>query len=427
MKVIVIGGGWSGLAAAVRLCEQGHEVQLFEAAKQLGGRARSVKWGEFNIDNGQHLMIGAYQRTLALFDTIRLPTNNLIKRRPLNIQVRDQRYPTLTLHAPHHPLWPLSTLWRLYRDNNAAVLWAILKFGIASLKASAKRDHSVAELLKHSRQPQRMIDQLWEPLCLAMLNTPIIEASAYCFVTALRETFARPSHPDLLIPQTTLGELLPHYAEHWLKENGATIHLQTKVTTLVSESNQITGVTTDKGIVNADHVVVATAPHAAVSLLTPFFSLPLLPSYPIATVYLLYADLPEVAWDMIGLTGTLSQWVFTRHDCTPNLVSVVISGPGNHEQMDKKSLIDTVIAELHQHIEEWPEKVIDSYLIREKRATFAASVNIHQQRPSLDIGIAGLSLAGDLVNNGYPATIEGAIINGENVANNLQTIPRTGG
>jgi squalene-associated FAD-dependent desaturase len=425
MKVIVVGGGWSGLAAAVRLREQGHDVHLVEAAKHLGGRARTVQWREINVDNGQHLMIGAYQRTLALFDTIGLPTDALIKRVPLNIQILDKRYPPLKLYSPHHPLWPLSSLWHVLSKNDLSLFWPLLKFSWTSLKITANNDHSVADLLKQARQPKRLVDQLWEPLCLAMLNTPIVEASAFCFVTVLKKTFAKANHPDLLIPQTSLGELLPEYAKKWLTDHEATISLQTKVTDLVINANTVVGIETDDEVLHADHVVIATAPTAAISLLTPHISIPDLGSHPITTVYLQYDTLPTVDWAMLGLSGTIAQWIFTRHDCAPNLVSVVISGPGKHEKMDKHTLINSIAEELHIHIKDWPKTVREGFVIREKRATFSATVNMHLQRPQPTLTLKGVSLAGDLAENGYPATIEGAIINGENVANNLQRIPRT--
>lgn len=70
MKVVVVGAGWSGLAAAVTLTQQGHQVHLIEAAKQLGGRARNVTWNDIEVDNGQHLMIGAYHHMLSIMQTV---------------------------------------------------------------------------------------------------------------------------------------------------------------------------------------------------------------------------------------------------------------------------------------------------------------------------------------------------------------------
>ena len=114
MPPLIIGGGWSGLAATVRLAEAGQKPILFEAAKQLGGRARTVKWQDLEIDNGQHLMIGAYQNMLDLLQRVGIEENSVFQRTALDLNILDSKY--LPFHLSAHRLlpWQLALLPRLY-------------------------------------------------------------------------------------------------------------------------------------------------------------------------------------------------------------------------------------------------------------------------------------------------------------------------
>lgn len=420
MNTIIVGGGWSGLAAAVRLSQQGQQVHLLESAKQLGGRARTVDWQGLQVDNGQHLLIGAYRHTLSMLAEISADETSLFSRLPLDISILDPAYPDLRLAAGTGLPWPLSLVWRLWRDNGFAILKQVLKLTLQARRFVPEADISVNDWLKANKQPPRLIRQLWEPLCLATLNTPIDSASAAVFARVLSDTFRRRDDTDLLIPKLPLGQVFPEAAAACIRRRGGQISLQTRVKQLRIDNNQVSGVITDKGEkLDADRVIVATPAPVSRQLLTPHISLPLFNSYPIATVYLQYPAETRLPGPITGLSGTSAQWLFDRADLRPGLVAVVISGPGNHEKMDKKALAERVSAEIRQLLPAWPSRAIDSLVIREKKATFACTVDIQQQRPNNRTEITGLWLAGDFVANPYPATLEGAIINGEQTAKQL--------
>ncbi len=135
MQPIIIGGGWSGLAATVRLAEAGQKPILFEAAKQLGGRARSVTWQDIVIDNGQHLMIGAYQNMLDLLHRIGIDENSVFQRKAFDLQILDPQFPPLHLSA--HPLlpWQIAILPKLYSSIGWQELWRFLRIA-RQLKSS---------------------------------------------------------------------------------------------------------------------------------------------------------------------------------------------------------------------------------------------------------------------------------------------------
>lgn len=420
MTILVIGGGWSGLAAAVRLSQQGHTVQVLESAKQLGGRARSVDWQGLEIDNGQHLLIGAYHRTLALLNTIGAEEQNLFQRRPLAMEIRDADHPSLFLNAGQFLPWPLSLLWRLYRDNDFSTLKQITRLSLQAHRFNQKQDQSVAQWLQLNNQSARLTRQLWEPLCLATLNTPLSSASAAVFATVLKDTFRRRRDSDLLIPVQPLGQTLPAYAERYIKTHGGQIRLQQRVKEILINEQGVNGVVTQQGeYIRAEHIIVATPLDISRQLLDSQLDLPEFGSHPIATVYLQYSAQTTLSSPVIGLSGTLGQWVFERHDLRPGLLSVVISGPGEHQAWDKQIVCDRVAAELQQHLPEITSRPSESWLIREKKATFSCSVDIQSHRPNNRTEITGLWLAGDYVANPYPATLEGAVVNGEQTAMQL--------
>ena len=208
-KTIVIGGGWAGLAAAIELSRNQHPVQVLESAKQLGGRARRVAFDKDTLDNGQHLLIGGYKETLRLLTTIGLDPELILQRHildwlvftPNNKKIRVQAY---TAPAPFHLLLGLMTAQGLkWRDKYRAMLLGHKLWKGSSL---SEQDISVSNWLQQHRQPQRLIDAFWEPLCLATLNTPLDEASAKCFVRVLSDAFLESAAAsNYLIPRQDLS------------------------------------------------------------------------------------------------------------------------------------------------------------------------------------------------------------------------------
>ncbi|WP_438970666.1 hydroxysqualene dehydroxylase HpnE [Methylophaga sp.] len=420
MTTIIVGGGWSGLAAAVRLTQMGETVHLFEAAKQLGGRARNISWQGLDVDNGQHLLIGAYSRTLDLLKTVGASESVLFQRKSLDLTIHHPNYAPLLINAGKTLPWPLSVAWQLWRDNGFTVFKQVSQLLVACQGLSKKHDLSVKSWLSQHKQSARLVEQLWEPLCLAMLNTPIEHASAKVFSHVLTETFRKRRNTDLLLTTHPLGDSVPHHAAAFIEHHGGKISRQSRVKQLNIHNKAITGITLENEVfIPADHVIVATNPKASQSLLTPHISFTDPGSYPITTVYLQYSSDIRLSQPIVGLSGTISQWLFERHDIKPGLVTVVISGPGEHERLDKAALVEKVAKEIKWLMPKLPAAPYEAYVIREKRATFACNVDIEQQRPNNRTEIMGLWLAGDYIKNGYPATLEGAIINGEQTATQL--------
>ena len=226
LRIAVVGGGWAGIAAAVAASEAGHSVTLFEMAPKLGGRARGV---DETLDNGQHILIGAYSETLALMRQVGADPEALLRRLPLALVDPHGNGLRLRAGAPV-PAFVRAVLahraWSL--GERASVLWAALRWRLSGFEADAAL--SVAELT--CGLAPRVRESLIEPLCVAALNTPAHRASAQVFLRVLRDAlFSGPGAADLLLPRAPLSALLPEPAASWLAAAGAELRTPTRVTT----------------------------------------------------------------------------------------------------------------------------------------------------------------------------------------------------
>jgi squalene-associated FAD-dependent desaturase len=428
--VVVVGGGWAGLAAAIELVYAGVPVTLIEAARQLGGRARCVRFGELRVDNGQHILLGAYREWLALLERIGLPEGQVVRRLPLQLDMRHPREPGLTLRTPALPA-PLHLLAGLLvaRGLSARERLAALRFGhcLARTRLSLAEDRSVARLLREHGQPPRLIRLLWEPLCLAALNTPIEIASARIFLGVLRESFRHRRHDsDLLLPITDLGSALPEPAQRYIEDHGGQVLLHRRVSGLRIERGVLQGVELEGGFLPARQLVLAVSPVMCRRLLSPHAAfagivdkLERLDHQPITTLYLRYPPGVRLPHPMLGLLDGHGQWVFDRGLAgQAGLMAVVISATGTHMELDNAALTAAVRQELADLFPHWPAP-LDSLVIREKRATFASRVGVDGLRPAPATPVAGCWLAGDFTATGLPGTLEGAVMSGRACARGI--------
>lgn len=396
MTIAVIGGGWAGIAAAVELTATGRLVTLFEAGRRLGGRARSLDIDGRTIDNGQHILLGAYRETLALMRRVGADPDALLQRLPL--QIHDNAGFRLAL--PRLPA-PLNLAWGLLTARGVALHEKVATARwMNGLKATAFRlpeDTTVAAWLDAAGQTGSLRRHLWEPLCLAALNTPAERASAQVFANVLRDSLGSPrrADTDLLLPRTDLGELLPTPGAAWLSAHGAELRLGRRVRRLHPRT---TGIVLDGE--RFDAAILATAPQHATRLLPEVGG-----DYafePIATVYLAYAPETVLGFPMLGLQGGLGQWAIDRGR---GLVACVLSGHGEWEDENDQALAIRLHGELGL-----PSPPAWSQVIREKRATFSCRPGL--PRPSARTAHPRLWLAGDVACADYPATLEGAVRSG---------------
>lgn len=423
-RVAIIGGGWAGLTAAAQLSAHRAEVTVFESARQLGGRARRVPFDDQGVDNGQHLLLGAYHDTLELLQTIGVEADEVLYRAPLSLPIWGLDGDRISLQAAALPA-PLHLLFGLLRAGglSAGERLAALRFGAWLHRNGHElaRDRCVTELLQERNQPQRVIDALWGPLCLAALNTPPALASARVFLRVLHDAFRqRRSDSDLLFTVADLGALLPEPARDYIERHGGIVQLGRRIEALCIEDGRVVGIEGGGERQDFDHVVVATSAPAAGRLLEGHpamadtaAALRRLRHQPLCTVYLQYAD-PAVRLPapMIGVMGGTAQWVFDRYvNDQPGLLAVVMSGDGPHMKMDNAALGARITSELATLFPHWPAPA-RTLIIREKRGTFSCDLESQSLRPGIATAVSGCWLAGDYTDTGYPGTLEGAVRSG---------------
>ena len=415
-RAAVLGGGWSGLAAAVELAGAGYAVDLYEAARTLGGRARRVVIDEIAVDNGQHILLGAYRDTFAIIRKAGGDPEQLLLRLPLELVFPG----AFVLRAPRGLPAPLHLLAGLLGAEGltAGEKFAAIRFmTVMQLRGFAvARDISVADLMQRHRQPPSVVRYLWEPLCIAALNTSIGDSSARIFLRVLRDAFTRgASDSDLLIPRADLGALFPDLAAAAISASGGQVRLGESAESITREE-RFWRVGAGARELRYESLVCALPPWRAADLLPPECAavaaqLRALEYEPIVTCYLQYPQHTRLPRPMIGLSRDISQWAFDRGqlDGKAGLIAVVVSAAGRLRGAEPAQLAAAIHAELGEVVAnlETPQW---HRVFTEKRATFKAAPGL--SRPAAGLLLPGLALAGDFVDNGYPATLEGAVRSG---------------
>lgn len=435
MHVCVIGGGIAGLSAATALAAKDIKVTLLDAAPQLGGRARSVAI-EFNsqvhqLDNGQHILLGAYRETLKLLEMVGVKEHDAFLRVPLNLEIRYQNELSFKLKPPTYLPAPLNQLIGFL--NCQGLHWLERISAVRLMDSIKKNNFQIMDdeplaifLLKH-QQHNNIIRLLWEPLCLAALNTPIHLASTKVFLNVLRDTFKTKTDSDFLLPKFDLSQIFSQPIARYLTAHHCNI-LQNRRVKNISQSEKGYIITTKEESFEASQVIIAMSP---VRLRNVLGDLPKLhyiatqtDSYeyqPITTIYLQYAQNTTLSAPMLGLTNTLSQWVFDRGIlCKQHgLMAAIISAEGKHQALTQEELALKVASELKAAFPQL-DKPLWHKVITEKRATFSCKVNL--PRPANLTPYKGLLLAGDYTYADYPSTIEGAVRSGFLCANLVYSI-----
>ena len=436
LNIAIVGAGWAGMAAAVAATQAGHHATVLEATDILGGRARALKGtlpdgSAATLDNGQHILIGAYSECLRLMRDVGVEPSQALLDLPMTLQFPDGcgiRFPTwpTPLDALGGILaargWSLSDKMSLLR---AALGWRLRGFRCESRL-------SVAELCR-SLTP-RINTELIEPLCVAALNTPAAQASAQVFLRVMQDAlFSATGGSHLLLPKIDLSAMFPQAAARWVEQQGGQILCKARVDTLVQETSpsdscthrpwRLAGTGLD-AVADArfDAVIWATAASSAASALMQYgLTAPenisekvthwcqtaqALHYEPITTVYAWSAS-ATLALPMLALRNTAdypAQFVFDHAalDGPAGLLAFVVSTSVG----DRATVQAQVLAQAQAQLGLTLQPV---QTVIEKRATFACTPGL--QRPAPQI-VPGLLACGDYVAGPYPATLEGAVRSG---------------
>ncbi|HEY1449143.1 MAG TPA: hydroxysqualene dehydroxylase HpnE [Caulobacteraceae bacterium] len=406
MKAYVIGAGLAGLAAATRLAERGNAVTLIEASAQAGGRCRSYYDGvlEMTLDNGNHLLLSgnqaafAYLKRIGAQDRMAGPAEARLDFHDLAGRARW----TIRPNAGPLPWWMLSKGRRVPGTKASEYL----ALGQLALPQGRRR---VADVLT-PKGP--LWERLTEPFLLAALNTQAGESSAALAGAVIRESLARGGRayrPRIASPNLAAALVDPALA--YLAARGAQLRLQTPVKSLTFSGEKVTGIVTGDGetTVGADEAVILAAPPWIAEDLVPGLTAPNVFNA-IVNGHFRFAP-PKGAAPIVGVIGGVAQWIFAFED----RLSVTVSAAGDLADEDRGGLAQALwrdVAEVHA----LPAELPPWRIVKERRATFAATPEQDARRPGARTSWRNLALAGDWTATGLPATIEGAVRSGETAA-----------
>jgi len=430
MRVAVVGAGWAGLAAAVRATQAGHAVDLFEAAPMPGGRARSDDDAADASDNGQHILLGGYARTLGLMRDVGVDPAEVLQRLPLAMLFPDGS--GLALRGTGPRLLDAARALATARGFGVRDKLSLLRLAVDWRRREFRCDPAltVGALLRDIATP-RVRERLLEPLCVAALNTPVDVASAEVFLAVLRDSlFGNRGASDLLLPRAPLARLLPQPAIDWLRARGASVHLRRRVAALQRSTDGwlLQGASLEAEPAGAyDRVVLATPATEAARLtreIAPAWSAVAgaLAHEPIATLRIRAPARPWPA-PMLAL----------EHDATRRPAQFAFPGSAIEDGMQDAMLVVSAAADWLENgsealaqaaIAQWREasglpaaasvECLDTRI--DRRATFRCIAGV--RRPAAAIA-PGLAAAGDYVRGPYPATLESAVRSGETAVEGL--------
>ena len=432
--VIVVGAGFAGLSAAVRLARRGARVLVVEERRRLGGRASAFadpETGEV-VDNGQHALFGCYHETFAFLREIGTEGDVRLEER-LDLEIVDRsgqrsRLSSASLPPPLHLVggllrWPALG----WSDKIAALRAGLALRGLAgSHRDRAGRDQqTVTEWLGAHGQTPRLSEVLWEPLAVAALNQSPDVAAAGPFVEVLARMF-NGSRRDAAIglPMKPLDQLYAEPARRWLEDAGHQLRIGAPARLLV-EGARAVGVEIDGERTVAGHVVSSVpwfafpAFAASVPALADLSaSAGAMRASPIVTVNL-WLDRTVTDAPFVGLPGRTFQWVFDKGRLFGEAwshLSLTSSGAEDIVGWTNDALVAHARRELAEALPAAASAIVRrSTAVRERRATFSLAPG-EPQRPGVDTPVQGLFLAGDWTDTGLPATIEGAVASGHRAA-----------
>ncbi len=438
----MVGGGLAGITASLVLAKHGIRVQLLESRRRLGGRVGSfadAHSGE-TVDYCQHVGMGCCSNLKQLIDWLGHREYWDVHRQ-LHFYGPDGRYQRLAawpfVPAPLHISgwlwrWPGLTL----RDRISLVRGII---AIQRLKISTATDAVEAEawLCQRGQTPQA-IDRFWRTIVVSALGEELQRVSLSAVAKVIQDGFL--NHRDafhLLVPNKPLGDLFGSMTERVLVESGVDLRLGTRVQSIVpSAAGGVTVAVDQLGQTDADAVIIAV-PWFRIGDLLANSEVPelqrvqqqarQLASSPISGVHTWW-DRPWLETPHAAIVGRLSQWVFPKTDAVLNrsadlaehYYQIVISASRQLPRGDSALVAEQIEADLAAVFPAARRaKLLRLQTVTDPHSVFSLTPEAVQLRPLPRVGSTRIWLAGDWVQTGWPATMEGAIISGRQAAEQI--------
>lgn len=408
--VHVIGAGLAGLAAAVRLAGGPHEIVLHEAARQAGGRCRSYFDPALGmmIDNGNHLLLSGNHDARSFLATIG-SEDQLVGPPEADFEFFDLKSKLRWRVRPN--AGPLA--WWIFSDRRRVPGTGWLDY-LALLRLLVPgKDRPIGAVM---RCDGPLYERLWRPFLLAALNTEPSEGSSHLAAAVVRETLAKGGNACRpLVAAQGLGVAFIEPALNFLVERGTKICLDHRLRRIDFAGGRVTGLDFGESSLRldpGDQVILAVPPYVARELV-PDLSAP--DAYRAIVNAHFKISPPDDFPAILGVVNGSIEWVFAF----PDRLSVTISGADRLLDVAREKLAEDIWAEVAEVTQ--IEKPLPPWqIIKEKRATFAATVHENAKRPEAETAYINLVLAGDWTATGMPATIEGAIRSGHRAAKHIR-------
>lgn len=435
-RVVVIGGGFAGLAAGVALAGRGLGVDVLEARGRLGGRAYSFRDDESGavVDNGQHAMMGCYAHTLAFLERIGCG-GKLFRQRNLFVRmIHPQRgsgaIACPSLPGPLHILGGILGYRLLGRDERLAALLAGLRLMAMRTRHDPRLESAtVEEVLVGLGQSAPARAAFWDPIAIATLNESPARAAAAPFVEVLARAFFRSRRASqFVLPRVGLSELYTEDARHFIEARGGRVATGATVVGLAVADGRVAGLELRDGSRVAAAACISALPPRALAAIVPDalrqqLALDGFDTTPIVSTHLWF-DRPVLADTFVGMLETSTQWLFDRSRLLDEggeeggqFVSAVMSAGREPAGWDTARVADTVVAEMRALIPAArAARVRRAVVVKEKQATVSPTPAAERLRPAPETPLRNFLLAGDWTATGLPPTIESAVSSGERAA-----------
>jgi zeta-carotene desaturase len=409
-SVIIIGGGFSGISAAVNLSDKNFKIKLIESSPYLGGRAKSYLEKRLNLwlDNGQHLLIAGYKDTLELFEKVGAKQNLIIQKK-FFVKFRDKKL----------------NEWKLTFSNSLDDLVHLLAFKHLSIKDKLNfinflweiknyqekqfENISVLDLLKSHRQSEILIKNFWQLFVESTLNSPIEKASSSVFIFILKKMFFDNYKNSLLIfLENSFYESFFIPAEKILLNKKVEILKNISIANLEFHQNKVLSAIDNQGNrYYADYFILAVPYHSFLKLMKK--NDPRLNFQSIINANIVFENYTGEQ-KFFALWDSPVHWAFFHK----THITLTKSNSDELLNLTVNELKDFFLSEFFDFFPEYrARKIVYFKIIKEKRATFISDSSSIKNRVSTHTEYSNLFIAGDFVDTGYPSTIESAVKSGK--------------
>ena len=448
-KVIIIGGGISGVSAAVRLVDNGFDVNIIESRGFLGGRSFSFKDKETGIelDNGQHVITKACSMYLDLAERLGI-LNQWKQQDNFQLQVYDKFNKLAILKSSILPSpFHLAPSFFNYSHLDISDKISICK-ALYQAKRTNRDNHGLDELpfgewLAQNKQSSRAIEFFWDLIIMPILNDRVQDVSTTMALMVIQNGLLKYKHnADIGYPLKNLSHLMSTSAIEYLGSRSASFTLSTTVRSLKSGDGQIKSVELQNGVQLDGQIVISAVPVYNLLKILPYESLSIpyfrrlegLHNSPIVNIHLWY-DQKVMERKFCAFGDSPLQWVFNEDDKDSDLSSiqprvgigsqnkipqhicVSLSAAWEYIDQPKEDLIRQFTTEMSLSFPLARQaNIIRALVIKQRNATFRCSPGSGDLRPGSHTPYDNLFLAGDWTNTGWPSTMESAVRSGYNAA-----------